>query len=55
MGEVIVKLITSEIVKISTVKTLPTVEGVYLKVENHMGEVFYFSAENVLFAQFKPV
>jgi len=54
MGEVIVKLITNEIVKISTVKDKPTIEKGYLKIENHMGEINYFSPNNVLYARFTP-
>lgn len=54
MGKVIVKLITNEIIKISTVKEAPTLVDGVIVVRNHLGETWMFSPHTVVWVQFIP-
>ncbi len=54
MGEVIVKLITSEIIKVSTVKEPPAAWNGVITVTNHLGEIFTFSPHTIAWIKFMP-
>ncbi len=54
MGKVIVKLITNEVIKISTVKVPPAVVDGAVVVHNHLGEVWTFSLHTIVWVQFIP-
>jgi len=54
MKEVIVKLVTDEIVKISAVKEIYTAEHT-ISIINHLGEEWLFSVKNISYVKATPL